>query len=120
METTEIIEVSAFMEANAWAILWYALCATLTIIVMIHSRLKSRKKYATWKTDRLNLVTFERTWERSDDELLQQLFDENQRLASENKLLKQEKSKLETRVFIILLVFLIENYLQSFWKRKIS
>lgn len=115
----EITEVSAFIEANAWAILWYALCATLTIIVMTHSRLKSRKKYATWKTDRLNLFIFERTWERSDDELVQQLFDENQRLASENKLLKQEKSNLETRVFIVLLIFLVVNYLQSLLKRKI-
>jgi hypothetical protein len=87
---------------------------------MIHSRQKSRKKYATWKTDRLNLFIFERTWERSDDVLVQQLFDENQRLASENKLLKQEKSKLETHVFIVLLVFLVVNYVQSLWKKNIS
>jgi hypothetical protein len=116
----ETIEVSSLIQANAWIILWYAVCATLAIIVMTHSRLKSRKKYATWKTDRLNLFIFERTWERSDDELVQQLFDENQRLASENKLLKQEKSNLETRVFIVLLVFLIVNYVQSFWKKKVS
>jgi hypothetical protein len=120
MKTIEITAVSALIEAHAWTILWYALCATLTIMVMVHSRLKSRKKYATWKTDRLNLIIFERTWERSDDELLQQLFDENQRLASENKLLKQEKSKLETRVFIVLLVFLIVNYVQSLWNKKAS
>ena len=117
----EIIKViEAKMIDNIFTIICFVLSTIAVMVIMVIDKKKRRDKYMVWKKQTLNLVIYSKEWERTDDAVLQQLFDENQRLENENKLLKKEKSKLS---FVLLLstifsIFILWLTLRFDRKRK--
>lgn len=98
-----IIEIG--ISIIAWIML-YALFTTLAIIIIITRKNKRKRKYIDWKRDVLTIPLFKREWERNDDDLLNELFSENERLTKENKILKQDLTN-RSIVNLILLIFIV-------------
>ncbi|MDD4968553.1 MAG: hypothetical protein PHT07_03895 [Paludibacter sp.] len=84
----------------------YAVLITFGLIIIV-SRDKSKKnKYLDWKKDTLILPLFKREWERNDDKVLQELYDENQALHKRVKELDKDVNKLS--LFALLMIFLMK------------
>lgn len=94
--------------SNAAYITSYAALTTLIIIAMVVKSRKRKETFMRWKQDKLNILgIFQRTWEENEDEFLQQLWEENQRLAGENKALKKSVENIPffSRLALIALLF---------------
>ena len=100
------------------AIIFMMLATILVVIIMLIDKVRRKHIYTTWKKQTLNLWIYERTWERVDDELLVQLFDENKRLETENKALKREASKLSIFLLIGLSISLLYLHIQHLFKKS--
>lgn len=108
MET--IVEITR--SNTAW-IAVYALLITLALIIIVNSNSKRKKRYIDWKKQTLNIYLLKIEWERNDDELLNELFSENEHLLKENKVLKQNLTKSS----ILNLIFLISIVVKEKFKK---
>jgi hypothetical protein len=100
---TETIIMSFFRENIVW-ILYYCFVSTTVIITMLFTGIQRKRKYLVWKKDTLNLYVFKREWELNSDQLLEELFSENDRLNKENKLLKEKVTELSIVSLLMLLI----------------
>lgn len=83
----------------------YASIATLVSITLIVKSRKTQKTFVKWKKDKINILgIFTREWEVDEDEFLNDLLSENQRLELEVNLLKKE---LPIKNALVLLLFVI-------------
>lgn len=105
-----IIEI---VRVNMSFVIIYAFIATFAIIITIATTAKRKRKYMVWKKDTVNLYVFKREWERNDDEFLEELFLENDRLTKENKLLKEKVSDLSFISTILLMIMVLASILTS-------
>lgn len=95
------------LRANALWIAFAALLSTVAVAIMIRDALKRRNKYRYWTKDTINLVVFTREWARTEDELLIELFERNQRLEAENKALRKQYSQLSLVVVVWVVILLV-------------
>ena len=97
----------------------YNICITLLIIIMSAIRMKKTAKYRRLKkqTVKLGILTQEE-FEFSEDDFTRQLWDDNQRLEKEVKVLKKEFNKLSFVAFMIGIILLIPYYLKEKFKKK--
>ena len=109
-------EIKAFIISKIEVIISYALSTTVAIIIMLTDRKNKKTKYVYWKKQTFNLGFFSREYERTEDALLKQLFDENKRLEEENTTLKKESSKLS----FVLLVSLFSGLFLIWANSKIE
>ena len=105
---------SELVEGYAMSILVYAVIITIIIILRIWNLKKKKKSYLTWKKDKVNLYFFSREWERNEDVILNQLFEENIRLENELKVLKKD----HTRITLAFLILVVGQVLADKFKRK--
>lgn len=97
----------------------YALAITFVIIIVIVKSRKKRKRYMILKTEKINLLgIYNQEWEHSADKFTEELFEENQRLEKEVKVLRQEKVNLSFGQFILLMFFIISLLFKSKDKEK--
>ncbi|MFZ4739557.1 MAG: hypothetical protein ACOYLE_00145 [Bacteroidales bacterium] len=85
---------------------------TLVIIIILIISTKKKKRFRVWKKDTLDLVVYKREWEHNTDEFINELFSENEKLESENKLLKRQFKKVSILFLIVLII--------DFFKEKFS
>lgn len=104
MQAIKILISEYILQITIWAIL-----STLAVIIITITNTKRKRRYMSWKKDRLNLLVFSREWERNDDKLTEELFSENERLSTENKALKSEITKFSIIVFIIYAVYVVSS-----------
>lgn len=98
--------IKSVINQYSFSIAVYAMLITIVLLILVF-RYKSRKiRYLDWKKDTLNLYLFKREWERNDDKLLQELFDENLFLERRVKELDKDVTKLS--FFGLLMVLLIK------------
>lgn len=93
--------------SNAAYITSYAALTTLIIIVMLVKSRKRKETFMRWKQDKINILgIFQRTWVENEDEFLQQLWEENQRLGNENKALRKSVKEMPffARLTVIALI----------------
>ena len=97
----------------------YNICITLLIIIMSAIRMKKTAKYRRLKkqTVKLGILTQEE-FEFSEDDFTRQLWDDNQRLEKEVKVLKKEFNKLSFVAFMIGIILLIPYYLKEKFKKN--
>ena len=115
-EIINVIKIA--MIANTFTIICVMSCIIVTMAIIINDSVKRKNRYVIWKKQTLNFGIYSREWERTDDVVLQQLFDENQRLETENKSLKKQKSKLSFLLLIGLFGSLFTMWLLTFKSKK--
>ena len=96
--------IENILEQYSLSMAGYAVLITIVLLIIIFRSKSKRNKYLDWKKDSLNLYLFKREWERNDDKLLQELFDENQTLEKRVKELDKDVTKLS---FVALLMILL-------------
>jgi len=97
----------------------YASIATLAIIVLIVKSRNRQKTFVKWKKDKINILgIFTREWEVNDDEFLNELFSENQRLELEVNLLKKQLKSASLIHALGLLLFVIGLIIGGFYSRS--
>jgi prolipoprotein diacylglyceryltransferase len=74
----ELINETAISNINK--LIWYSLTVTVVAIIAITKTQKEFMRYKMWKKDTIKILGFTREWEATPDSMLQQLWDENQRL----------------------------------------
>ena len=95
-----------------------AMTSILFNIIIVIARLKSRRRYIDWKDRTINFLgVWKESWERNNDEVLNQLFDDNIRLEKENKLLKKQYNNQSMWLIIGLFVLLIFGFLNNAWNK---
>ncbi len=92
---------------------WLALLSVVAVVIITIEKTKSKTRYRYWKKDVINLGIFSREWERTDDDVLRQLFDENARLEAENKLLKKQYSRLSLAVVAGLVILIVSAWVSQ-------
>lgn len=95
--------------------MWYGAAITVIAIIAMYNRKKSVLKYKTWKSDTISIFGFKREWVANEDDLLQQLWDENQRLEGEVKVLTEKYKNLSFALFFMALLAIVFGY---FFSRK--
>lgn len=98
----------------------YAISATFITIMVITNKVLSRKKLMKWKSfktygeiSRNFKFGFVKVWEPNNDELLEELFEENNRLETELKILNKEYTKLSILAWLIILPTIIRNIFRN-------
>jgi hypothetical protein len=82
-------------------------------------RMKKTAKYRRLKKQVVKLgILIQEEFEFSEDDFTRQLWDENQRLEKEVKVLKKEFNKLSFVAFIMVIILLIPNYLKQKIKKN--
>ena len=99
--------VTDFVQANALVIALYVAFSIVAIPIMVSDRIKRRNRYIWLKKETINLGFFSREYERTSDEFMQQLLDDNIRLEAENKALRKQYSRLSLIVFVSVLIGLV-------------
>jgi hypothetical protein len=90
----------------AFEIAVYAFFMTFAMIIIIVKSIKRKKRFIKWKEDEINILgLFKRKYERNEDEFLQQLWEQNQLLENENKMLKKSIKDLPNMSGIALIMF---------------
>jgi hypothetical protein len=103
---------------NVDLIAWYASITTLVIITLIVRNRKTKKTFVKWKKDKINILgIFTREWEVNEDEFLNDLFSENQRLEREVNLLKKQLKSASLIHALGLLLFVIGLIFGVFYSR---
>jgi hypothetical protein len=110
---------SELVEGFAMSILVYAVIITIIVILRIWNLRKKKNSYLTWKKDKVNLYFFSREWERNEDVVLQQLFDENIRLENELKVLKKDHTKISLAFLILLALQVLSDKLKRKEKKSV-
>jgi len=99
--------IKNLINENIFFVISYMLCTTVVIIIMAINISKRKKRYITWKKDTLNLLVFTREWERNDDKFIEELFNENEKLSLENKILNKEYTKLSIIALIVIILHIL-------------
>lgn len=68
---------------------------------------RNKKRFLTWKKEKIYLWVYSNEREYSKDDLMQELYDENVRLEKENKILKKKASNSSLWGIIVLCVVII-------------
>ncbi|WP_343635203.1 hypothetical protein [Fluviicola sp.] len=104
--------ITTIATSNIDLILWYSFSITIIAIIMVVRILRKESKYRTWKTDKINLFgLYEREWSATEDEVLRQLWDENQRLEGSVAEYKQKYRAARTTNIIIAVILMIYAYI---------
>lgn len=101
--------IRKIISENPLLIFGYLICITIFLLFQISDKYKKKSKYKVWKRESINLGFYKREYERNDDLFIQQLWDENSKLAEENKLLKIEKSKLALGGILMLFILILKE-----------
>lgn len=108
--------IKTVINLYSFSIAVYAMLITIVLLILVF-RYKSRKiRYLDWKKDTLNLYLFKREWERNDDKLLQELFDEN--LSLERRVKELDKDVTKLSFFGLLMVLLIKIGVKCFCYKR--
>jgi hypothetical protein len=114
----EIIE--DVINKYALEIALYALCTTFIITILVAKKVTKKNKYIAWKRDTINLYVFKREYERNDDELLIELFNENRRLDAELKMSKKQYTNLSILVVIVVFFIVLKDEIYKIFKKKVA
>jgi hypothetical protein len=104
----ELINETAISNINK--LIWYSLTVTVVAIIAITKTQKEFMRYKMWKKDTIKILGFTREWEATPDAMLQQLWDENQRLEAEVKVLTKKYTNLSFISFVMATLLLIWLY----------
>ena len=99
--------IKSIVSQHSISIAFYAILITIVLLIIIFRGKSKRNKYLDWKKDTLNLYLFKREWERNDDKLLQDLFDENQVLEKRVKELDKDVTKFSFLAILMILLLKI-------------
>ena len=90
----------------------YAFAATMVMMVTIMHMKNNRAKYIHWKSAKINLLGVYKTeWERNDDVLLNELWEENRLLEAKLKLVNKDLTNLSAvTIFILGIISLREKF----------
>lgn len=112
----ELIKETAIENINV--IILYSLAMTVVAIVAVVNRRKKFAKYRIWKKDTISILGFKREWESTEDIVLQQLWDENQRLDARVQVLSKKYNSLSIRAFVLGVLVIIWVYLVYIFRIK--
>lgn len=112
----ELITIIA--DTSIFLLVGYCILTTLAIIIIILNRRDKLYRYMQWKTSTIDFIVYKKTYERNDDWLYNELFEENNLLLQKQKELnlviekfKKSNSSLSFRlVFSILLIIIILRF----------
>lgn len=96
-----------FISENYWSVTITIIMLSLSLIWVVIISGRHKKRFLTWKKEKINLWIYSNEREYSKDDLMQELFDENVRLEKENKILKKQVSDSSFLGIIILFIILI-------------
>ena len=114
MDIGEIIRLT--LSKNAFWAISYMFVTTLTIVIMIIVSVQKKNKYMRLKKQTLNFLNIhKKEWEYLEDDFTKQLWDDNERLENEVKVLKKEVSKLSLFGIIVVLIYYIEQKFKKKW-----
>lgn len=99
--------IRSLLNQYSLSIAFYAILITVAMVIIIFRGKSKRNKYLDWKKDTLNLYLFKREWERNDDKLLQELFDENRILERRVKELDKDVTKFSLLAILMILLLKI-------------
>ncbi|MBC3789451.1 hypothetical protein [Spirosoma utsteinense] len=105
--------ITDFVQDNAIPAAWFIALSIVAIAIMVTDKLKKRNKYVYWKKRTVHFGIFTDEYVRTDDVVLQQLFDENSRLEAENKSLKKRYSQLSLVLFLGLILVLVSMWVSQ-------
>jgi hypothetical protein len=97
-------------EDNALELFVSFVIATIGFITMVINRWVRKRKYTYWKKETLNLGIYTREWEKTEDDLCIELFDDNERLTAENKALKRQYKHLNILLIGSIIFFMLTVY----------
>lgn len=97
-------------EDNAVELFVSFVVVTIGFITMIINRWVKKRKYTYWKKETLNLGIYTREWEKTEDDLCIELFDDNERLTAENKALKKQYKHLNILLIGSIIFFMLTVY----------
>jgi uncharacterized membrane protein len=101
----------------------YSASTTLTIIIMMVNRKKTKHRYMTWATEQIHLGVWSRTYEIKPDEFIEQLWDENENRGKQIAILKEEHSALKRLNFflrVLAIIAFIIGIVITLWRFKIN
>lgn len=84
--------------------------AAFIITLLIHNKRKTR--YLLWKKETINLGIYRTEKEFGKDEFMEELYTENLRLETENKLLKKQVSNTKFFAIVIFIIILFAMWLR--------
>ena len=108
--------ITEILKEHIFWISWYALSVTFIAIISISIKKSRKKRFIYWKKTKINLLGVSREWEQSEDELLNELFSENERLELELKLLKKEVTNISIRVFAVVFILFFDQIFRKIIK----
>ncbi len=110
--------ISDLMINNKEAIISYIFLSTLCIVILIISRLKSKKDFMRLKKETISFGFIKREYQPEEDKFLLELWADNQRLEKELSALKKEYNKLSIWVLIVLIFALVFSKLGEFTEKS--
>lgn len=96
----------------SFSILIFGLTALLSLIVALWIQGKRKRRYLTWKKETINLGIYKAEKEFGKDDFIEELFNENIRLETENKLLKQQLSNTKFAAIVIFIIMIFAMWLR--------
>jgi len=96
----------------------YNICITLLLVMVTTIRMKKTAKYRRLKKQTVSFfILVKEEFEITDDDFTRQLWDDNERLEKEVKVLKKEFSKLSLFALIMVIILFIPYYLKQKLKK---
>lgn len=106
--------IKEIIRPYSFSILIYAISITIILVIILLRQKSLKNKYIDWKRDVLKLPFYSREWERNDDELLLELYTENERLDAELSV----RNKDFTKLTILTLLLILPTILKSKFKKQ--
>lgn len=104
------------MEYKLYLLIAYSLATSVVIILMVVTRISKKERYKMMKKEKINLLIYSKEYVALEDDFSKELWDENQRLDAENKLLKKEVNSLTWSARAMVIGFLFFMFFGMFYR----